>query len=135
MSVYYTAEIHFSCTLPVNKSLQDEYACKMADKKQIADWDNFWNDAAVKAVDSDREPEPTCPTPPTTRFVADIYERPMYTLLYRVKPTPVGNNLIEGNIYDHYDKTPPLKFYTSVDELPTPPCHEVYDGCHLFSTF
>ena len=74
MSAYYTAEIHFSCTLPVNKSLQDEYACKMADKKQIADWDNFWNDAAVKAVDSDREP--TCPTPPNTPVLALPWRKP-----------------------------------------------------------
>jgi hypothetical protein len=49
--------------------------------------------------------------------------------------TPVDSTsiLTEATVYDCYDLAPPLQFYTSVDELPTPPCHEVYDGCYLIS--
>jgi len=48
--------------------------------------------------------------------------------------TPVDSTILtEATVYDCYDMVPPLKFHTSVDELPTPPCYEVYDGFHLIS--
>lgn len=48
--------------------------------------------------------------------------------------TPVDSSIItEATVYDCYDRVPPLQFYTSVDELPTPPCHEVYDGVYMMS--